>query len=127
MKVDSLDPVGSFYIYAICAPQNIGKVENDVHEEIARALTTGFTTAEIEAAKSGILQSRIVARSNDNELASQLASHLYLGRDFSWDARYEHAIDAVSSDAIQKAMHRHIKMDAMITLKVGDFALRVPK
>lgn len=127
VKVDSLDPVGSFYIYAICAPQNIGKVENDVHEEIARALTTGFTTAEIEAAKSGILQSRIVARSNDNELASQLASHLYLGRDFSWDARYEHAIDAVSSDAIQKAMHRHIKMDAMITLKVGDFALRVPK
>ena len=42
----------------------------DVHEEIERALKSGFTAKEIADAKSGLLQSRIVARSTDRDLAN---------------------------------------------------------
>ncbi len=122
VNVDSQDPVGSFYVFAICAPQNIGKVQTGVEEEIARALQAGFTPEEISAAKSGILQSRIVARSNDGALAGALADHLYLGRDFNWDAKFEQSIEAVTPDAIQASLHRYIDTKAMFTVKAGDFS-----
>jgi zinc protease len=122
VNVDSLDPVGSFYVYAICAPQNIGKVETDVQEELERVLKSGFTPEEISAAKSGILQSLIVARSTDRELASSLASHLFLGRDFTWDAKLEQRIGEATPQTIDAAMRRHVDPKTLFTVKAGDFS-----
>jgi zinc protease len=122
VNADPLDTVGSFYVYAICAPQNIGKVETDVNEEIERALKSGFTAKEIADAKSGLLQSRIVARSTDRDLANELAAHLYLGRDFTWDAKFEQSISAVTPEAIDSAMRRYINPQALFTVKAGDFS-----
>jgi zinc protease len=122
IDADPLDAVGSFSVYAICAPQNIGKVENDVHEELERALNMGFTAKEVADAKSGILQSRIVGRSTDRALANALVNHLFLGRDFSWDAKFEQAIRAATPQTIDAAMHRFIDPQALFTVKAGDFA-----
>ncbi len=122
VSADPLDPVGSFSVYAICAPQNIGKVETDVHEELERALKAGFTAKEVADAKSGILQSRIVARSTDRALASALASHLYLGRDFSWDAKFERSIAAATPQTVDAALRRHIDPQSLFTVKAGDFS-----
>ena len=122
VHADSLDPVGSFYVYAICAPQNIAKVETGVEEEISRALKSGFTAEEISAAKSGILQSLIVARSTDRDLAGLLANHLYLGRDFSWDAKFEQGVHEATPAAIEAAMRRYIDTKALFTVKAGDFS-----
>jgi zinc protease len=119
---DPLDAVGSFSVYAICAPQNMGKVESDVHEELERALTSGFTAKEVADAKSGILQSRIVARSTDRALANALVNHLFLGRDFSWDAKFEHSIGAATPQAIDAAMRRYIDLQSLFTVKAGDFS-----
>ena len=122
VHADSQDPVGSFYVYAICAPQNIGKVETGVKEEIARALQSGFTAEEISAAKSGILQSLIVDRSTDRELAGQLASHLYLERDFSWDAKFEQGIKDATPEVIDAALRRYLDTNTLFTVKAGDFS-----
>ncbi len=43
LAADALDAVGSFSIFAICAPQNIATVEKDAQEELARVLTAPFT------------------------------------------------------------------------------------
>jgi zinc protease len=121
VNVDSQDPVGSFSVFAICAPQNIAKVEKDAQEEIARALQAGFTAEEVSAAKSGLLQSRIVARSSDNQLARDLANHLYLGRHYTWDAQFEHDIETASPDDVQKALRKFIDPTQLISVKAGDF------
>jgi zinc protease len=121
VNVDSQDPVGSFSVFAICAPQNIGKVEKDAQEEIARALQGGFTAEEISAAKSGLLQSRIVARSSDNQLVRDLADHLYLGRPYTWDAQFERNIETASPDDVQKALRKFIDPTQLISVKAGDF------
>jgi hypothetical protein len=60
-------------------------------------------------------------RSNDMALARDLAAHLYLNRDFTWDANYEMAIDAASADAIHKAMQDFVVPDHFVTVKAGDF------
>jgi zinc protease len=120
VNVDSQDPVGRFFVFAFCAPQNIGKVERGVDEEIARALGAGFTAKEIASAKAGILQSRIVERSTDARLAHLLADHLYLGRDFTWDAKFEHDIETATPEEIQNALRRFIDPSQLITVKAGD-------
>ncbi len=122
VNADPLDAVGSFYVFAICAPQNIGKVESGVQQEIDRALQSGFTAEEIKEAKSGILQSRIVARSTDQDLANSLASHLYVGRDFNWDAKFEQGVTLATPEAIDVAMRRYVDPKTLFTVKAGDFS-----
>jgi zinc protease len=119
---DPLDAVGSFSVYAICAPQNIAKVEADVHEELERALKSGFSAKEVADAKSGILQSRIVARSTDRALANALASHLFVGRDFTWDEQFEQRIRAATPEAIVATLRRFIDPQSLFTVKAGDFS-----
>jgi zinc protease len=122
LGADSLDSVGSFSIFAICAPQNMAKVERDAQEELARVLVAPFTPAEVATAKSGILQSRKVGRATDGALAGQLARHLFLGRDFTWDARFERQLDAVTAQDVEKALRGHLDPKTMITVKAGDFS-----
>jgi zinc protease len=126
LSADALDPVGSFEIYAISAPQNTAKVDTDARDELTRFLAGPVTAAEISGASSGLLQERILGRSGDGALAGQLARHLYLGRDFTWDARFEKALAAVTADSIQKALHTYVDPKAMITVKAGDFAKAAP-
>jgi zinc protease len=122
LTAGSLDPVGSFSIYAICAPQNAAKVESDVQEEITRAIADGFTASEIAGAKSGILQSLSVARSNDAALARDLMNHLFRARDFNWDVRLEKSIESVSPESVRKAVQRFIVPAQWVTVKAGDFS-----
>jgi zinc protease len=126
LSADSLDPVGSFDIYAISAPQNTAKVDADARDELAKFLAAPVTAAEITNVTSGLLQERQLGRSGDGALAGQLARHLYLDRDFSWDARYEKALAAVTPEAIQEAVHTYLDPNAMITVKAGDFAKSAP-
>jgi zinc protease len=126
VSADPLDAVGSFSVYAICAPQNIGKVETDVHEELERALKAGFTAKEVADAKSGILQSRIVGRSTDRALAGALVNHLFLGRDFTWDAQFERSIATATSQTIAAAMRQYIDPQSLFTVKAGDFSVPKP-
>jgi zinc protease len=121
VHADSLDAVGSFSIFAISAPQNAAKVESDTKEEMAKVIANGFTAEEVAAAKSGILSEMTLSRSNDGSLARDLAAHLYLNRDFTWDANYEKAIDSASPDAIHKAMQDFLSPDQFVTVKAGDF------
>jgi zinc protease len=121
VHADALDAVGSFSIFAISAPQNTAKVESDAKEEMAKVIANGFTAEEVTAAKSGILSAMTLNRSNDAALARDLAAHLYLNRDFTWDANFENAIDSASPDAIHKAMQEFLSPDHFVTVKAGDF------
>jgi zinc protease len=121
VHADALDPVGSFTVFAISAPQNTTKVESDAKEEMAKVIADGFTAEEVTAAKSGLLSERTLNRSSDAALARDLAAHLYLNRDFTWDANFEQAIDAATPDAIHKAMQQFVVPDHFVTVKAGDF------
>jgi zinc protease len=118
----SQDPVGGFTIFAIYAPQNAAKVETAAKEEVERALADGFTSAEITAAKSGLLQSLLVNRSTDIQLANELADHLHLKRDFTWDAQFEKSIESAAPEAIHQSLEHFIDPTQWVIVKAGDFA-----
>lgn len=117
----SQDEYGGFRSYAIYAPENLKRLEAAFMEEMEKAINEGFTAEEIEAAKSGYLQSQQVRRAQDASLASQLNTNLELGRTLQWDADLEKKIQELTPEQIQKAMKKYIDPKKMIFVKAGDF------
>ena len=126
MNISALDEFGSFIANAIYAPQNVEKLEAAFKEEIARMLKDGFTSEEVEAAKSGYLQSRQVSRAQDNELAGRLNSYLFTGRTLKWDSDLDVMLKALTPEQINAAMRRHIDPSKITIVKAGDFAKNPP-
>jgi zinc protease len=118
----TLDPVGSFFAYAIYAPENVEKLEAAFKEEILKVVNEGFTAEEITAAKSGWSQSRTVSRAQDGGLAGTLNNYLFTNRTLAWDESYEKKVMELTPEQINAAMKRHLKLESMNIIKAGDFA-----
>lgn len=118
----SLDQVGSFFAYAIYAPENAEKLEAAFKEEMNKVITEGFTAEEINAAKTGWLQSRTVTRAQDGSLAGALNNYLFIKRDFTWDKEIEAKVMALTPEQINAAVKKHITPQKISIIKAGDFA-----
>ena len=118
----SIDEVGVFGGYAIFAPENADKVVAAFKEEVAKALESGFTDDEVEAAKKGLLDRMQNGRSSDTAMAGILLGNLFLGRTMAFTAKREAAIAALTPDAILEAMRRHIDVAKLSFFRGGDFA-----
>jgi zinc protease len=120
-SASSLDKVGTFMVYAIYAPQNLSRLETAIREELQRAIKYGFTAEEIQAAKSGWLQSRQVSRAQDAELAGKLSSYQFLNRTLAWDDALEKQVMALTPEQITAAMQRQLDLNKLNIVKAGDF------
>lgn len=118
----ALDPVGSFFAYAIYAPENQAKLETAFKEEIKKVVTEGFTAEEIAAAKSGWSQSRTVSRAQDAGLSGTLNYYLFINRDLRWDEAFEQKVMELTPEQINAAMKKHISLEKINIIKAGDFA-----
>jgi zinc protease len=121
LSADSFDERGTFGVYAIYAPQNLSKVEALMKEEIAKALREGFGADEVQIAKRGLLQSRRVARTQDDSVAGRLVAYLRLDRTFAWDADFERKVEALTPEQIVAVLRRHINPAQLSVVKAGDF------
>ena len=122
LATSTTDRSSTFTASAIAAPQNIAKVEAAFKDELAKALATGFTDAEVAAAKSGLLQQRLQARAQDGGLAFGIGSNLYLGRSFAFSAAQEANIAALTKADVDAAFRKHINPANITIIKAGDFA-----
>jgi zinc protease len=120
IAADPWDASGIFMIHAICAPQNLKQLEQDVQEELAKALSSGFTTLEIADAKQSITKTLLVHRASDAALAADLTQHLYLDRDYRWDVQFEEAINSASPSSINASVGRFIDPAHLVWVKAGD-------
>ncbi len=127
LSADALDDSGAFTAFAIYAPENAVKLEAAFKEEIERALKDGFTAEEVEAAKTGFLQSQQVNRAQDGALARTLASYLFLDRTLAWNAELEKKIAALTPEQINQALKRHLDPSKLTIVKAGDFAKSAAK
>ncbi|HEX7644185.1 MAG TPA: pitrilysin family protein [Burkholderiaceae bacterium] len=114
------DRDGSFTIAAIAAPQNLAKVDADVKQELQRLAKSGFTAEEVARAKSGMLQQRLQARSQDGELALGWVTYLYLDRTFAWSKQYEDKVKALTLEQVNAAWRKAIDADKLSVAIAGD-------
>ncbi|MBI4544753.1 MAG: insulinase family protein [Gemmatimonadetes bacterium] len=127
LSAHAIDRSGTFGTYAIYAPENAGRVETGVREELERALRDGFNPDEVQKAKEGYLQSRQVTRAQDRSLASMLSNALYLDRTLAFDADLEKKIAALTPQQVLDTMRRHIDPRKISVIKAGDFAAQARK
>jgi zinc protease len=113
---------GTFQVFAISNPQNTAKVESTLKEEFAKALKEGFSAEEVDAAKKGWAQSRLVSRSSDQSLAMQLAQLAYQGRTMAFAAELDQKIAALTPEQVNGAFRKYITADQISFVKAGDFA-----
>ncbi len=121
-SASSLDESGSFFAFAIYAPENAEKLEAAFRDEMRKATTEGFTVEEIEAARKGWLQAQQLSRANDRELSGRLNNYLFLDRTIAWDASFEEKISKLTPEQINAAMKKYITPDKITIVKAGDFA-----
>ncbi len=119
LSANALDPVGSFGVYAIAAPENITKVKKAIVEELARAVKDGFTKEEVEAAKRGYLESLRVSRSQDGNMAGLLTGYMYIDRDVEWLNAWDQKINALTPEQIRAALAKHVDSKNLVVVTAG--------
>lgn len=122
LSVDQIDRVGSFSINATAAPQNLEKLEIAIREELARALKDGFTAEELAKAKSGLLQQRLQARTNDGTVAAGWNIYLHLQRNWAWSQAMDDKIQALTLAQVNDAFRRYIDPAKMSIFIAADEA-----
>ncbi|MYM84829.1 insulinase family protein [Duganella sp. FT50W] len=121
------DRAGQFGMSAIAAPQNLKKLESAVREELERALKDGFTQAELDGAKSGLLQQRSQSRAQDNVLAAGWTRNLYNNRTYAWSKDYEAKLKAATLAQVNAAFRKAIDPSKLSIAIAGDQAKGAPK
>ncbi len=121
-----IDPNSTFVVYAIFAPENLGKVKSALGDELTRALKSGLTQKEIDDGKRALMQQRRIARAQDGTIASALVTQAYLGRTFAESAKLDAAIEAVTVASADVALAKYLAADRIAYAYGGDFA-RVAK
>lgn len=116
-----IEPNSPWRLSAIFAPANRARVETALREEFARALADGFTQAELDQARTGLLNFRRLSRAQDGTMAGALAQNLYLGRDFAFAQRIDDALARVTLAQANEAFRRYVKPEQLVFAWGGDF------
>jgi len=126
LSIQALDRAGIFLAYAIYNPQNVNKVTTGIREELQKAIATGFSAKEIEAAKPSLLQQRMQSRANDQELVGILTSRRYAGRTMAYDAKFEAAVNALTPEQVNAVVRKYIDPAKLSLARAGDFKGKPP-
>lgn len=122
VRMGDIEDRAAWGAYAICAPQNLDKVELGFKEELARLLKDGFTDEEIAAAKSGLLQGKKVSRSQDKELVGKLNNNLYLDQTMMADKQYEQVLNSLTAAKTHEILKKYLKVTDFSIIKAGDLS-----
>lgn len=121
LQPGSIDEKTAFGSYAIYNPENKDKLIQAYKEELNKWVKEGITQEELDAAKTGILQSRQTSRANDGGLAGKLSSNLYLGRTMSFDKAMDEKLSKLTVAEVNAAIKKYIDPSKISFVKAGDF------
>jgi len=113
---------GQFVASAICAPQNMDKLETAFKEELARIVKEGFTAEEFAAAKKELLDQQQIGRSNDRTLMTSLSNQAYYGWTMQRTIDRESKLAALTLDQVNAAAKKYLDPANFAIFKAGDFA-----
>jgi len=116
-----VEPASRWAVTAIFAPQNRAKVEAALNEELQRALKDGFSAAELDAARGGLLNLLRLSRAQDTTVAGQLVQNLDLGRTFAFAQRLDDALAKLTPDQVTAAFRKYIDVSRWSIAWGGDF------
>ena len=87
-----------------------------------KAVTEGFTEAELIEAKKGWKQAEEVGRTQDASLAAQLSNYLAINRTMKFDQDFEAKVAALTVAQVNQALRQLIKPENISVINAGDQA-----
>jgi zinc protease len=112
---------GQIIFQAIANPQNAAKVEAAFREELAKALSEGFTATEVEEAKKTFLQDNMVQMAQDGGQLSTLARYTEFGRDMTRLSETRDKVSSLTPEQVNAAFKKWVDPAAFSFFKGGDF------
>lgn len=109
------------FVQAICAPQNVLKVEAAFKDEVAKLLKDGFAEDEIAAAKKTYVDDHVLGRSQDTALARELVRNAQYGWTMQRQADLEKKITSLTSAQLTAVVRKYIDPAGISYFKAGDF------
>lgn len=122
LQPSAVDKRSVFYIFAISNPENAGKVQTAILEELQRLLKDGVTQKELDDARTGYLQEQEIRRSSDRGLTSLLEAYAFIGRDMKFVANFEEQVRGLTVDSVNSALRKHIRPERLFIASAGDFS-----
>ncbi len=103
----------------IYAPQNVGAVEKAQQVELERWTT--ISKADLDAARSELLNGRQSARAEDGSLVHVLVQNARLGRTMAWEDDLDAKLKALTPEQVADAVKKFIDPKKLVLVKAGDF------
>jgi len=122
VNVDTHSSAGTIGFVAIAAPQNIGRVEQSIRDEIERTRKNGFGPEELVNSKRGLMRDRELSRAQDGALAGSWVRLLDAGRTFAFEKQTEDRINALTLEQVNAAFRKYVGVDSMVIVIGGDAA-----
>ncbi|GAA4005723.1 pitrilysin family protein [Deinococcus rubellus] len=121
VSASSEQALGSFDVSATASPADIDKVQTALQEELARALSDGFTADEVSRVQAAIQQATAANRSDDSNLLGDLLSQTYLGQTFADSAEQDAELQAVTPASALAALRKYVDPAKLVVVKAGSF------
>lgn len=120
LTASSWDQRGTLSITAISNPQNVAKVVKAAQEELDKLLRDGVSAEELQNAKQGYLQAQKVGLSSDTALAGVLTTLRHRDRTMAFEADFDKRIEALTPEAVNAALKKHIDPKKLVVVTAGD-------
>jgi zinc protease len=120
LLVGSRDRAAAYQLRALVAPQNAPRAEQAVREELDRLVKDGLTAKEVEDARNGLLQERVINRSQDGTVAAAWTNNLDLGRTFAFSKQLEDRLRTLTVADVNAALRRQLDPAKFTVVVAGD-------
>ena len=115
-------PASSWGVYAIFNPVYKNRLDSALHDEISKAVKSGFKEDEFKKSVAGWLQQRKTLLGVDQFLAYQLASYINQGKDLTFYTDYENKVKNLTLDQVNSALRKYVSPDKITLIYAGDFS-----
>ncbi len=116
-----IDSRGAIQLYAITNPQNRDKLVSVINEELNRIVSGGVTAEEVKSAKTAMIRSRKVQRTNDGALANLLTGTSFTGRTMQYYEDVDNSIENIEVGDVNAAIKKYLKINRLSIVTAGDF------
>jgi len=120
LDASSFEKSGRWIIYAIFAPENKSALTKAIQETIDEVLDEGFSEEEVQQGIHALLNYRKLARARDSVLASTWLNYLDSGRDFTWSADMDQALQRLTAETVNRALRKAFQPDKLSTAIAAD-------
>ncbi|HYV45433.1 MAG TPA: pitrilysin family protein [Myxococcaceae bacterium] len=120
ISADPLDRMGVFFAGAICAPQNAQKAMDAMLEEISGLAKDGVKEQELAEAKKSYAAQFNTQLADDDFVAGQLASALYVGRTLQFWKVVNDKIAQLGTADLAAAAKKYVPSAHLVKVRAAD-------